>query len=329
MEPEVRKMRTMDLNRIAVFARVVDEGSFTKAAQALGVPKSSVSRSIALLEEELGTRLLQRSSRKLNATEAGAAYYAQVTGALSAIDQANACASEQRKVPQGMVRITTPHNSASDVFIPIFARFIEKHPTITIDLVLTGRFVDLAEEGFDLGIRAGVIRDQSLIARKITDVRHGLFASQAYVKRHGAPETIGDLAKHACVIFRGSRGRVTWTLHSGQRVETIEVAGNLSVDEMSAAGSAMMAGAGIALLPPFSCARAVADGEVVRLLPEWVGPSTPVNLIYPSARLVPQRVVVVRDYLLEELVKIPWSCTEAPKVKRVNGRRRSATAREA
>ena len=322
-------MRTMDLNRIAVFTRVVDEGSFTKAARALGLPKSSVSRSIALLEEQLGTRLLQRSSRKLSATEAGAAYYAQVAGALSAIDQATACAAEQRKVPQGMVRVTAPFDAGRDIFIPIFTRFIEKHPTITIDLVLTARHVDLAEEGFDLGIRAGVIRDQSLIARKITDVRHGLFASRDYVKRHGAPQAVAELANRACVIYRGVRGRVTWTLHAGDRVEAIEVSGPLAVDEMSAARNAMVEGAGIAYLPPLSCAREVATGEVVRLLPAWVGPAVPVSLVYPSARLVPQRVVVVRDHLLEELVKVPWACTEEPRAKRINGKRRAAKARRA
>jgi DNA-binding transcriptional LysR family regulator len=312
MEQEVRQMRTMDLNRIAVFTRVLDEGSFTKAARVLGLPKSSVSRAIALLEQELGTRLLQRSSRKLSATEAGAAYYAQVAGALSAIDQANTCAAEQRKVPQGIVRVTAAFDAGMDVFIPIFTRFAAKYPSITIDLVLTGRLVDLSDEGFDIGVRVGPIRDQSLIARKVADIRHGLFAAGAYLKRRGAPVAVADLAAHDCVIFRGTRGKATWTLQSDGRTESVEVSGPLAIDDMAAVRNAMVAGAGIAVLPPFACAREVASGAVQRVLPEWAGPTAPVNLIYPSSRLVPQRVVLLREHLLEELAKVPWTCTALP-----------------
>ena len=316
----------MDLNRIAVFARVVDEGSFTKAALALGLPKSSVSRAVALLEDELGTRLLQRSSRKLSATEAGMAYYAQVAGALSAIDQANACAAERREVPQGLVRVTAPFDAGRDVFIPIFTRFIEKHPAITIDLMLTARHVDLVEEGVDLGIRAGKIRDQSLIARKISDVRHGLFASRAYVSRHGAPETVAEFAGRACIVHHGTRGRATWTLHAAERVEAVDVTGPLAVDDMRAARDAMLEGAGIALLPPLTCARELRTGDVVRLLPAWIGPPVPLSVVYPSARLMPQRVVLVRDHLLAELPKIPWACTEEPRWSRTRERRGAVKA---
>jgi len=315
-------MRTIDLNRVAVFSRVVDEGSFTKAALALGLPKSSVSRSVALLESELGTRLLQRSSRKLTVTEAGAAYYAQVAGALNAIDTANACAAEQQSVPRGLVRITAPHDSGNNVFMPILARIVEQMPTISLEVALTNRHVDLAEEGFDLAIRAGAIQNESLIARKIADIRAGLFASRDYLKRRGTPSAIADLSEHDCVFFRGERGRAVWTLSSGERVERVEVSGRLGVDDMGAVRTAMLLGAGIALLPPFTCAHEVSEGTVIRVLPDWVGPTAQLSLVYPSARLVPQRVVLVRDYLLDELARVPWTCSEAPPT----GTRRPAKA---
>jgi DNA-binding transcriptional LysR family regulator len=302
----------MDLNRIAVFARVVDEGSFTRAARALGLPKSSVSRSVALLENELGTRLLVRSSRKLSATEAGAAYYAQVSGALSAIDSASAAASEQQRMPSGIVRITAPFDAGNDVFMPIFVRLVAKFPAIRVDLAFTGRFVDLAEEGFDLGVRAGPIQDESLIARKIADIRAGLYASRGYLKRRGMPGTVSELADHDCVIFRGTRGRTVWTLHSGERAEPVKVTGRIAVDDMGAARNAMIMNAGIALLPPFMCAREIRDGSVIRVLPEWVGSTAQLSLIYPSARFVPQRVVLVRDFMLRELAQVPWTCSETP-----------------
>jgi DNA-binding transcriptional LysR family regulator len=320
-------MRTIDLNRIAVFTRVVDEGSFTRAARALGLPKSSVSRSVALLENELGTRLLVRSSRKLSATEAGAAYYAQVAGALSAIDTANAAAAEQQRVPSGTVRITAPFDAGNDVFMPIFTRLVAKFPTIRVDLALTGRYVDLAEEGFDLGVRAGPIEDESLIARRIADIRPGLFASRSYLKRRGMPLAVAELADHDCVVLRGTRGRTVWTLYSGERIEAVKVFGRIAVDDMAAARNGMIMEAGIALLPPFACAREVRDGSVSRVLPEWVGPTAQLNLIYPSARFVPQRVVLVRDFLLQELAQVPWTCSEAPKDAARSSRRRGPRAR--
>jgi DNA-binding transcriptional LysR family regulator len=321
-------MRTIDLNRVAVFARVVDEGSFTKAALALGLPKSSVSRNVALLESELGTRLLLRSSRKLTVTEAGAAYYAQVAGALNAIDTASAAAAEEHSVPRGLVRITAPYDSGNDVFMPILARIVEQMPTISLEVALTNRHVDLAEEGFDLAISAGAIQNASLIARKVAEIRPGLFASRGYLKRRGTPTAIADLSQHDCVFFRGERGRTVWTLHSGERVERVEVSGRLGVDDMGAVRNAMVLGVGIALLPPFACAREVSEGTVVRVLPDWVGPTGQLNLVYPSARLVPQRVVMVRDYLLGELARIPWTCSEAPRKRAQRPTKGSPTTRQ-
>jgi DNA-binding transcriptional LysR family regulator len=325
-------MRTIDLNRVAVFARVVDEGSFTKAALALGLPKSSVSRSLALLESELGTRLLQRSSRKLTVTEAGAAYYAQVSGALNAIDTASAAAAEQQSVPRGLVRMTAPYDSGNDVFMPILARIVEQMPTISLEVALTNRHVDLAEEGFDLAIRAGAIQNESLIARKVAEIRPGLFASRGYLERRGTPLTIRELGDHECVFFRGERGRTTWTLHTGERAEQVAVSGRLGVDDMGAVRNAMVLGVGIALLPPFACAREVSEGSVIRVLPDWVGPPAQLSLVYPSARLVPQRVVLVRDYLLSELAHIPWTCSEAPRARKTakgSPKTRQRTARRA
>jgi DNA-binding transcriptional LysR family regulator len=302
----------MDLNRLAVFSRVVEEGSLTKAAQALHLPKSSVSRNITLLEEELGMRLLHRSSRKVTVTEVGAAYHAQVAQALASIDDATASLAEQQTTPKGTVRITASFDAGSDHLIPIIARFVAKYPSISVDVALSGRHVDLAEEGVDLGLRAGVVRDQSLVARKVAEIRFAMYASREYVRKHGAPTTLDELRARECVIFKGANGRVTWTLSSDRRTETVEVQGPISVDDMGASRSAVLAGAGIGFLPPIAAAKEVTAGRVVRVLPEWSGPPTLLSLVYPSARLVPQRVVLFREFLLAELALIPWSCTNAP-----------------
>ncbi|MFO0676496.1 MAG: LysR family transcriptional regulator [Polyangiaceae bacterium] len=306
--------RTMDLNRLTTFVKVVEEGSFTRAAVALDLPKSSVSRAITLLEDELGVRLLQRTSRKVVVTEAGAQYHAEVTRALANIEEATASLAEERVEPRGVVRITAPVDATNDLFVPILARFLELHPGITLDVDFSGSVRDLLQDGFDLGIRAGIVKDDSLVARRIGTVQIGLFASPAYVARRGAPESVKALADHDCIgIIPHARGRSTWHLTRGDVNEKVDVTGPLAVNEMSAVRSATIVGVGIGLVPSFAVAMDVARGDLVRVLPEWLGPTSFVNLVYPSARFVPQRVVLVREFLLKELARIPWGCTEVPK----------------
>lgn len=314
----------MDLNRISVFVRVVEEGSFTKAARALGLPKSSVSRSVSLLEEEIGVQLLQRSSRNVTQTDAGAAYYQQVTGALASIQQASAQAAEARSEPKGAVRVTAPFSTGNDVLLPIIARFSQRYPGIRIDLSLTNRYVDLAAEGVDLAVRGGDVIDESLIARKIAEVRFGLYASPAYLDQRGVPKTLADLPRHDAVVFRGARGDTSWPLSSEGQTKTVQMTGRVSVDDLGALRSAALAGLGIALLAPFNVAEEVAAGELVRVLPAWVGPASAVSIVYAPARFIPQRVVLLREFLLEELRQVVWTCTGEHHGKQAPPRSKSA-----
>src|SRR5512132_2871378 len=157
----------MNFNRIAVFVRVVDERGFTAAAQALGLPKSSVSRSVALLEEALGARLLHRSTRSVKLPEAGTAFYEQASRGLAGVEDAAAKVADLQAVVSGTLRITAPVDVGVSILEPVIARFVRRHPAVHFDVVLTGRLVDLVEEGFDLAVRAGPLRDGSLIARKL------------------------------------------------------------------------------------------------------------------------------------------------------------------
>jgi len=302
----------MDLNRIAVFARVVHEGSFTNAARALGLPKSSISRSVSLLEQELGTRLLVRSTRKVQPTETGAAYYEQVARALLGIEEANAAATETHATPSGIVRITSVADIGTRILMPIVTRFVRKHPKIRIELSMTPRIVDLVEEGIDLALRAGPLRESSLVARRVGLLTSALYASPKYLERRGTPRSIDELPRHDCVLFRATRGSLAWTLEGPKGATTTTVTGPIMVDEISAARRAVMLGAGISLLPAFFIAREIERGTIVRVLPGYAAHGGPLHLVYRSARLVPQRVVLFREALLAELVKVPWSCTEAP-----------------
>jgi DNA-binding transcriptional LysR family regulator len=302
----------MDLNRVAAFARVVHDGSFTAAAKALGVPKSSVSRSVAQLEQDLGARLLHRTTRKLHLTEAGSAFYERVARALSDIDEATSVASDAQAQPRGLVRVTAPMDIGVWALAPIVARFVREQPTIQIEVSLSNRHVDLVGDGFDLAVRAGPIRDQSLVARRVGTIEVGFYASSSWVKRNGKPETPVELARVDNIVFRPVNGRTTYALVTGDgRKEEVTVTGSVLADDLSFVKKAALAGAGVGLIPEFLCAREWLSGKLVRVLPEWsLGSGAELSIVYPSARFLPQRIAVVRDFLVAELGAVFRRCDQ-------------------
>lgn len=291
----------MDLNRVAVFARVVEVNGFTAAAKALGLPKSSVSRAVTLLEAELGVRLLQRSTRKVSLTEAGSAFYERASRGLAGVEEAALAVADMQGSLRGPIRMTSPADAGDRLLGPALARFLRRHPRVHVELVLTGRIVDLVAEGFDLALRAGHLRDGSLIARKVGDTEGGVFASPRYLSRHGEPARLEDLAAHRCVLFRPTRGRSVWTLKGPAGEEHVEVRGPLGADDLSFVRRALLGGIGVGILPSFTCARDVERGRLVRLLPSYRAFDAPIHLVYPSARYVPRRVAAFRDFLITSL----------------------------
>jgi DNA-binding transcriptional LysR family regulator len=291
----------MDLNRAAIFVRVVDEGGFSAAARALHLPKSSVSRAVSLLEEELGARLLQRSTRKVHLTEAGSTFYDRASRGIAGVEEAAAAVTELQGSLRGPVRITAPVDAGIWLLAPVIARFGAMHPAVHVDALLTGRVVDLVAEGVDFALRAGVIRDSSLIARRLTRPDIALYATPAYLARKGTPKKTADLASHDCVLFRAERGRTKWTLVGPDAEETVEVTGPVNADDFSFVQRMVLAGVGIGLLPSFLCTDAVAAGALARVLPKMVGRGAPFHLVYPSARYLPARAVAFRDFVLAAL----------------------------
>lgn len=299
----------MDLNRVSAFVRVVHDGSFTAAARALGLPKSSISRSVAQLEHDLGIRLLHRTTRQLHLTDAGAAYYERVSRALGDIGEATAAASDTQAELSGVVRLTAPVDIGIWSLAPIVARFVRKHPRIRVEVSLTNHVVDLVGEGFDLAVRAGPLRDSSLVARRVGELRSVAYASPRYLARRGVPKELKDLAGHDCVLFRPTSGTATWELkHTDGTVSSVDVTGGVASDDLSFVRKAVLAGSGIGVLPTFLCGRAEATGKLVRVLGEWSLNGAVLHVAYPSARLVPQRVVALREHLLGELGNIGKEC---------------------
>ena len=293
----------MDLNRAAIFVRVVDEGGFTAAGRALRLPKSSVSRSVALLEEELGARLLQRSTRKLRLTEAGSAFYERASRGLAGVQEAAAAVADLQGLLRGPIRITAPADAGVWLLAPLVARFVAEHPAVHIELVLTGRMVDLVAEGFDFALRAGALADSRLVARRLRASRAGP------VRRARLPAAPGDAGRrwpiwpnHDCVMFRPDRGRARWTLTGpGRRADRWTCAGR-SAPTTSRSCSGWSPPARASACCPGSCARrASAHGELVRVLPDYAWAAGDFHLVYPSARYLPQRAAAFRDFLLDEL----------------------------
>jgi len=292
----------MDYNDVPVFLRVVELGSFTRAAQALGQQKSSVSRSIGRLEDELGVRLLRRTTRQLSLTDAGQKFYESVRGALGSVDEAVASVRELGGEPRGLIRMTAPSGSDALGFADMIVRFCQRYPAIRVEVVLTGRYVDMVSEGFDLAIRAGQLVDSQLVATRIRMGDHALFAAPSYLDAHGRPAELSELVRHQCVLFRSRGGKATWPLVSLDGTShTLEVSGALSVDELSFAMAACVAGAGIALLPPELARAAITDGKLELVLSDYRRQSTPLHVVLPSATLVPARVALFRDHLVTEL----------------------------
>ncbi len=290
----------MDLNKISVFSKVVEAGSFTAAAQHLGLPKSSVSRAVKQLEEELGVRLLHRTTRQLRLTDAGRLYHDRASRAIAGLEDARAAVSASEREPHGTVRLTAPADLAARLLAPIVTRFVREHPAIHVDLVLTNRYVDLVQEGIDLALRAGRLQDSSLIVRPLGLASGGLFASPAYLRRRGTPKRPADLAKHDCILFRPQSGDHTrWALVGPKGPVAVEVSGPLSVDDFSFVFHAVTEGAGIGVLPSGGCARIA---RLERVLPDHSMRGVPLQLVYPSARFLPHRVVLLRDAITSTLL---------------------------
>jgi len=291
----------MDLNQIGTFIRVVEQGSFTGAAAAVGLPKSSVSRGVAQLEEALGVRLLQRTTRKLNLTEAGRRYYQQVRRALGDLELANSAAADMGHEPRGLVRLTAPGDFSDGRLSSVLGDFLLRYPRIQIDLWITQRWVNLVEEGFDLAIRAGKLRDSSLVARKLAATELGLFAAPSYLEKRGRPRRLADLAKHDCLVHRSGRGIMPWRLTGPRGSETVAVAGPVIADDFTIILRLAVKGLGVALLPELTCESEVASGALVRLLPAYALRGGAVQIVSPPLRYVPARVALLREHLIREL----------------------------
>lgn len=287
----------MDLRSLRIFVEVVRAGSFAGAARTLEMQRSAVSRKVADLEEHLGARLLQRTTRTLHLTDEGRIFYDHCQRALGELEEAEQALAGMHAVPRGLLRVTAP---LSFGFLgPLVGEFLRENPEVQMELLCTDRVVDLVEEGFDVAIRAGRLPDSSLIARKLGDLPRYVVASPRYLEGRKAPRTPEDLPEHTCLTFGSPRA--TWRLVSEDRAVEVKVEGRLAVNDFEVLREAVVAGGGIALLPDRECIEAIREGRLVRLLPAWTSEETPIHILYPSTRHLSARVKTFVEFMEERM----------------------------
>lgn len=296
-----------DLDEIATFVRVIETQGFSKAAVSLGIPKSTVSRRVARLEEQLGVRLLHRTTRRMRATAEGQQFFDRVAPAVAALRLAAQDVAEGRDSPRGLLRMTAPVDFGHAYLAPVVAGFAAAHSDLEIRVVLTGRMVDMVKEGFDLAIRAGDLDDSSLIAKRLGVADFWLAASPGYLAERGIPRRVSELSEHECLGHRPKSRRRTWELTTGRTKVEVEVSGRVGADEFTFLAQAAIAGAGIVKLPAFIAIQPIADGRLVRVLPTHHIQGGNLHLVYPSAKQLPAKTAAFRDYLVANLADAPWA----------------------
>ncbi|HSC85887.1 MAG TPA: LysR family transcriptional regulator [Polyangiaceae bacterium] len=276
-----------DLNDLEVFARVVARAGFSRAAKELGVPPSTVSRRISRLEESLGVRLLQRTTRTIHLTDAGRVYYERISHALREIESAEVSLRNVQGTPRGRVRVST----VAEPFIEsIVFDFLERYPEVSIDLDKSHRRVDLVAEGFDLAVRAGALPDSSLVAHKLASSGSRLVASPDYLARRGVPKCLTDLRDHDAVVLGATSSAATWQLGGPKGPERVAVSGRFAVNSFQAAVEGVRRGLGIGLLSGYVVEVDLRQGILCEVLPEFAPPPVDLWVIYPSRALLPPAV---------------------------------------
>jgi DNA-binding transcriptional LysR family regulator len=287
----------VNLNRLAVFAALVRAGSFTRAAEELGMTKAMVSQHLARLEQELGVTLLVRSTRRMSLTEAGATFHADCVRILAEADAAIARVGESRDTPRGTLRLTASLDYGIAVVVPKLARFMREHPAVQVDLVLSDHISDVIAERFDLAIRGGWLRDSSLRSTRIGGFRQLLVATPDYLAAHGTPRRPEDLAAHGAIAMSALPAPLRWTFtaQGGQR-RTVRLRQNAQANSAAAVRGLVLAGAGIAVLPDYMVEDDIRAGRLVALLAQYRLPEGGVHAVYPG-RKAPAKVRAFIDLL--------------------------------
>ncbi len=284
----------LDVRPTLAFLAVVEHGSFRGASRALGVPRSTLSQRVAALEERLGVQLLDRTTRSVRLTDAGALYRQEVTPALDALSDAEATITDRTREPTGQLRMTAPYELGQGLLGPVIGRYTARHPEVRVVVDLLDRQVNLVEEGYDLALRVGPLADSQLVARRLGEPqRIGLFASTRYLDREGRPASPSELDRHRCLVMTGALDPTRWSFRSGQA----SVKPTIAVNSFVVLRQLAEAGAGIARMP----AGYASEASLEEVLGDFAPPGRPLSALYPRRRHPSAAVRAMLELLVEEL----------------------------
>jgi DNA-binding transcriptional LysR family regulator len=319
------------LATMETFVRVVEAGSFVAAADRMGLSTAVVSRHVQDLEERLGTRLLNRTTRRIGLTEPGAAYYERCQQVLRDIEEMDLSVAREVQQPRGVLRVNAPVVFGSRHLSPLLAEYERRYPEVAIDLNLTDRFVDLVEEGADLAVRIGTLSESALVARRLCPIRLVLCASPAYLERYGTPRTPDDLAGHNCLGYAYTRGGAEWELSGSDGPVVVPIRSSLRANHGEVLHQAALDGLGLALQPTFIAGDALAAGLLRPVLSGYRPADLSAYAVFLSRKFLSAKVRTFVDFLAEKFGPEPywdaWSAAGSARQPAPSSSRRQRTKR--
>lgn len=299
----VQKVATTDLlDGVAVFVGLVNAGSFTAAARALGHSTSYVSKEITRLEKRLGSRLLNRTTRTISLTDAGRAYYERCSQIVIDAENAERSINQLQEMPSGLLRINAPVSFGSIYLLDVLAKFMHRYPEVKLEVELNDRLIDVVAEGYDVVIRVGEIKDSNLVARKFTSSRGVVIASPDYIKRKGCPKQAEDLAQHDCITYSLLPMPTQWDFYKNGVRSSVTVDPRAMCNSAAVEVAMVMQGIGITRLPLFTCEQEVANGDLQIILEDYDQMQFDVYAVYPHRQYLTAKVRAFVDFLVDAFV---------------------------
>lgn len=294
------------LDEMAVFAGVAEAGGFTAAAAVLGISKSAVSKRVSRLEDRLGARLLNRTTRRLSLTEVGAAFHERCIRILAEVEEAELAVSNLQAKPRGTLRVNAPMSFGVLHVVPALAGFMSRYPELKVDLVLNDRVVDLIEEGFDVAVRIANLPDSSLVARRLASFRRVVCASPDYLRRHGTPVHPRDLRDHNCLNYTYLLTTGGWRFRGPSGPLTVSVSGTLEANNGDALCAAALSGIGVCMLPIFIVDKDLLAGRLQAVLRDFEETGLSIQAVFPHARHLSAKVRAFIDFLAQRFAHSPY-----------------------
>lgn len=291
---------------MAVFARVVESGGISAAARVMGLSKSAVSKQLSALEDRLGTRLLQRTTRRMSLTEAGAGFLEHCRRVVAEAEAAESAIGALQGEPRGVLRVNAPMTFGTMHLAAVIPDFMARYPQVSVDMVLNDRMVDLLDEGYDVAVRIGRLADSSLVARKLAPARRLMVAAPSYLDRRGRPAALAELAEHDVLSYSYVSAADEWRFDGPAGEENVRANSRLRANNGEILLAACLAGSGIAALPTFISGPSLRAGSLVRVLPHLERTDFAIHAVWPTARHLSAKVRAFVDFLAARFGPIPY-----------------------